>query len=739
MKKIIDTLWYALPIQLLVLHIRKYQLLLIIWYILFATISGHFLKNFGADTLFLAPEYFNQVTIFSTAIVGFAFGVFFMSWNITTFILHSNLVRFLVTNTNPFLKYCINNSLLPFILIVFYLFESIAFEKNQELLTIWELFGLSLSFIGGLCFSFFISFIYFFGANRTITYSLGNQIKTANEKYKKANQSDEEKIENSLLNVKWFLSTQFKIRYPRNIKHYDDSFLKKVLTRHHFSAVLAILLSFVFLIFIGFISDDKFFQIPAAASVLIFFSVLIAVIGAITIFFRTWTLLILIVIYTGVNFLFSKEIIDPRNKAYGLNYSEKNDRPIYSKETINDLASDKNIAIDKAYYEQVLNNWKAKQKDSLPILYVINTSGGGLRSTTFTMNVLAKLDSMMNGKLMHQTAFITGASGGMLGATYFRELSFLKAKNDTINLQSKQYIENISNDLLNPLFSSFVTRDIMGPVQKFNYNNHFYTKDRGYAFEEQLNNNTHQILDKQLKDYILPERKAEIPFMLFSSVISQDARKLIIASHPVRFLMKPNTNKTYIAPFESDMIDFNSFFKQQNSTDLRLLSALRMNATYPYILPSVWLPSNPVIDVMDAGIRDNYGTEITLRFLNVFKDWIIQNTKKVVIIQIRDREKSDWQKSNPNSYFSYVTQPFSQLQNNWFNLQDYYQAGQINYISESFGHHLQTICWQYSPTKENTRVRLSFHLTTTEKNEVAMAIKNPDNVVSFKQLQQQLK
>ncbi len=40
---------------------------------------------------------------------------------------------------------------------------------------------------------------------------------------------------------------------------------------------------------------------------------------------------------------------------------------------------------------------------------------------------------------------------------------------------------------------------------------------------------------------------------------------------------------------------------------MRLLTALRINATFPYVLPNVWLPSKPVIDVMDAGLRDNYG------------------------------------------------------------------------------------------------------------------------------------
>ena len=76
---------------------------------------------------------------------------------------------------------------------------------------------------------------------------------------------------------------------------------------------------------------------------------------------------------------------------------------------------------------------------------------------------------------------------------------------------------------------------------------------------------------------------------------------MIIASRPVRFLMRPVSDSTHLMPFDPDAVDFNSFLINQNSNDIHLLSALRMNATFPYVLPNVWLPTNPVIDVMDAG------------------------------------------------------------------------------------------------------------------------------------------
>ena len=78
---------------------------------------------------------------------------------------------------------------------------------------------------------------------------------------------------------------------------------------------------------------------------------------------------------------------------------------------------------------------------------------------------------------------MSGASGGMLAAAYFRELVRLKLNDRKINLRDKEYINDISEDLLNPVFSSMIARDLISPSQKFTFGHYRYVKDRGYAFE----------------------------------------------------------------------------------------------------------------------------------------------------------------------------------------------------------------------------------------------------------------
>lgn len=737
MKQYLEGFWYSLPVQLLLLHFRRYQVLLIAWYVLWATVTGNFMRTFGADSLFLAPEYFGEVTALSTAIVGFALGIFFMSWNITTFILHSKLLRFLATTAQPFLKYCINNALLPIIFIIIYFINATYYARYQELLHGPRILLLVGGFAGGIILSISLSFLYFFGADKTIYYNLSAVIKKANTRYARIIQKKVLPKGKTDFRIDWFLSARLQLRKPRDVRHYSEDFLDTIFTRHHFAAIIAIVLAFIFLILVGYISDTRLFQFPAAASITLLFAVLIAVAGALSLFLHSWSIPLVVVLYMGVNFLYQKEVIDPRNKAYGLNYINKQERPVYGKEAIVQMASDSNMAADKEKYIAILNRWKARQHSAKPILYIINTSGGGTRSATFTMNTLQRLDSLFNGRLMEQTFLINGASGGMLGAAYFRELYYQKIKGANIDLHDKKYAADISKDLLSPLFSSFVTRDMAGPIQKFTVNGYEYAKDRGYAFEQKLAENTNHLLSQPLKYYEQAENMALIPTMLFNSVISRDGRKMIISTHPARFLMRQRSDTDHITPVDPDAVDFNSFFAKQKPMDLNLLSALRMNATFPYVLPNVWLPSDPVIDVMDAGLRDNFGQEATLRFVQVFKDWLQENTSKVVLVQMRDGALSDWAKPEDNgTLLGMLTKPFLILQSNWYKLQDYQQNDQLDYLFSSYGPQFYRVCFQYEPLKKDAPASLSFHLTGAEKRDIAEALDNPVNQQQFKKLKQ---
>jgi hypothetical protein len=735
MIRIAKAIYYFFPVQLLLLHARKFQILLIFWGILFSTVDGGFMRSYGAAALFLSPEYLGDVSPISAAIVGVATGIFIMSWNITTFILFSRHFRFLATTTNPFLKYCINNVLLPLIFLIFYFEKVIQFSVQKELLPPLSIFWLTLGFLFGLSLIIAVSFLYFFRADKTIVRHMAPVIN--NPKLFKSQFSKEEvKLnETRLVHVKWYMNSPGTLRKTRDVAHYSKAFIDSIFNRHHISAVLSIFAAFLFLIGIGFFMDSRYFQLPAAASILVFFAILISLSGAFSYFLQSWSIPFFIGVFFVLNLLYRYHVIDPTNKAYGLSYNETGDRPLYDRETLLQLCSDSNVDRDKANMLGILERWKARQSTAKPILYLVNTSGGGTRSATFTMSILQRLDSLADKQLMRKTFLITGASGGMLGAAYFRELSRRRDEGDTaIDLEARRYVNDISRDLLNTLFSSFVARDLASPAQKFKVGDNEYVKDRGFAFEQQLNKNTHGVLDLQLKDLAREESAARMPLMLFNPVITRDSRALVISTQPVSFLMRPRYDSTRMPEVDPDAIDFGALFAHQGPMNLRLLTALRMNATFPYVLPNVWLPTRPVIDVMDAGFRDNFGELNTLRFLDTFREWLRQNTGGVVLLQIRDRKSGGWETPyESDDITEIITKPLLLLQDNWYKMQEYNQNDLLGLAQQAMGFPFRKLVFQYVPKTEDAGAALNFHLTTQEKLNIIGALDNSDNQQTFQQ------
>ncbi|MEP6512515.1 MAG: hypothetical protein ABJA79_01505, partial [Parafilimonas sp.] len=313
MKKHLIGFFYSMPVQMLLLHFRRYQVLLIGWFILFATISGNFLKPYGAASLMLAPEYLGRVDALSTAIVGFSVAAFFMSWNITTFILHTRQIRFLATTSQPFFKYCINNSVLPIIFLVAYLLYAVQYEKNQELLPAGEILLLIGGFIGGFSLSAVIGFGYFFRTDKNIYRKMSTDINSAHEKYQRSSRMRKKiKPEKSEVRIDWFFNSNFGLRKPRNVKHYTETFLNSIFKRHHLAAVQVFFLAFIFLVIVGLFTDNNWFQLPAAASITLLLAVLIAVVGALSLYLGTWSIPVIVIIYAVVNLLYKENIIDPR-------------------------------------------------------------------------------------------------------------------------------------------------------------------------------------------------------------------------------------------------------------------------------------------------------------------------------------------------------------------------------------------------------------------------------------------
>ena len=327
----------------------------------------------------------------------------------------------------------------------------------------------------------------------------------------------------------------------------------------------------------------------------------------------------------------------------------------------------------------------------------------------------------------------------MVGASYYREL-YLRQKNNNLqpHLTDYSYVTNAGKDLLNSIAFSIATNDFFIRMKTYDDGKYTYLKDRGYAFEWQLLKNTNNVLNKRLIDYRTPEYESRIPMMIFAPTIINDGRRLLISSQPVSFLSNnipsKNTHNNPIA----ENVEFTRLFEKQDALNLKFTSAIRMSSTFPYIMPSVSLPSIPQINVLDAGMRDNYGAMTTYKYMYTFREWIKENTSGVVIIRVRDKEKNINIKQNPlMSIGETFSSPIGSLYANLFSIQDYNLDDMIQYLSNNMDQPIQIIDFELQ--NEDNQISLSWHLTTKEKESIINSMKSKKNKKSLVELQDVIK
>jgi hypothetical protein len=299
----------------------------------------------------------------------------------------------------------------------------------------------------------------------------------------------------------------------------------------------------------------------------------------------------------------------------------------------------------------------------------------------------------------------------------------------------------IATDNLNPLIFSLLANDLFVGFTKFDYAGNYYLRDRGFTFEDQLNQITEGFLDKPITAYDSAEMNGVVPMVILTPTIVNDGRKLYIAARPVSFM---NYDVIALGDYRQPKfsgVDFQRLFRDNNASDLRFISALRMSATFPYITPNTTLPTEPPIRIMDAGISDNFGLSDAVRFIYTFKDWISENTSGVVILSIRDSPKLGV--INPQAGQTIVddfTQPISSVYNNFENFQDINSdllIGQsrswlktpvyridLQYQAESYVPILQEMD---SIRQNNARASLSWRLTTREKHGIVYNVNSDMN------------
>lgn len=703
------------------MHVKHNQFLLFYWLILFSIVDGRFGKGLGIPFLFLDPIYMGEVGFWGFIIIGVSLAGFSMAFNITSYILDGFRFPFLGTLPRPFSHFCLNNGLIPIAFLAFYISKIISFQLNVELYTGSEVAIGLLGLLSGYLLMLTFLFIYFSRTNRDIQKVIRNKALRSNvnpQKSKRNAFQQLKRLKQPSIKVKYYFSLKLKHHSTRRYeKFYDRIAILGIFKQNQRNAIVVELLLFVVVIALGVFQSSPIFQIPAAASGVILFTMIVMGTGALSFWLRSWVVTAVIAMFFLFNIASSQFNWGYQYPAYGLDYTSTPAK--YSLESIEAISNASAINESKAHWLEMLENWKAKTGQEKPVMNLIAVSGGGQRSALWTMNVLQHIDSVKNGQLMNETFLITGASGGLVGAAFYRDLWWKKK-----SPRSKEHLTEMGKELLNPLIFSLLINDIFYKARSFEYGGQRYKRERGYEFENNLSKNLGGLLDRPIIDYEQPEFNGDIPALLASPLITNDGRKLYISPQPVSFLnLRPNGQSIVQG------VDFRALLKDQQADSLRFLTALRMSATFPYVTPTITLPTDPPIKIADAGISDNYGVVDALIFLNVFKEWILDNTSKVVLLSIRDSEKNA--ELGPIESENILERFFSPIQSaysSWDKVQTIKNDQFFEITKSQFGDHLKRVEFQYGQEEGlEQRASLSWRLTELEKRNIIKAIHQKNN------------
>ena len=295
-----------------------------------------------------------------------------------------------------------------------------------------------------------------------------------------------------------------------------------------------------------------------------------------------------------------------------------------------------------------LKNWRkfaaasdtARNRTGKPKLVVLAVSGGASRSAYWVGAVLERIEAEIGGFGNH-VRVITGASGGMVGASYY-----LRQRMDLLKIPAGEGIPPLTRT--NPdgdtILTGSIPVDSITPVARYIALREPWNaikpwvsaNDRGIVLEDDWGP-----IGLSLQRLRGEEEQGRLPSIIVSPMIIEDGRRLLISNLDLWPIC--GTEGSQItgdddggSPHFYSLTAFEFFRLFPKAKEFRLSTAIRMNASFPYVSPAVSLPTTPPRRVVDAGYYDNYGIQVAAAWISKNVDELIENTSGVVLVQIRD-------------------------------------------------------------------------------------------------------
>lgn len=278
----------------------------------------------------------------------------------------------------------------------------------------------------------------------------------------------------------------------------------------------------------------------------------------------------------------------------------------------------------------VLEHWIREYGPRGPLV-VVAADGGGVRAATWIMSVLTQLEDDFQGRFPEQVRFVAGASGGMLGAAHYvgslqppasGPVRHRTPADDPLDRQA--LLKGVAEDSLTTLAKRLVLHDLIPGLA-------YLGSDRGDSIQEAWETSTQGVLSQTVRSLQKGELEGWRPSLVLSPMIVEDGRRLFISNLELDNLA---TQATPQRDLSRSAIELARMFP--DAAALRLGTAVRMNATFPYVMPAIEIPTRPALRTVDAGYYDEHGVNLAALWLLDHAELIRKRVPRVILIEIPD-------------------------------------------------------------------------------------------------------
>jgi hypothetical protein len=270
-----------------------------------------------------------------------------------------------------------------------------------------------------------------------------------------------------------------------------------------------------------------------------------------------------------------------------------------------------------------LRAWCQAGNVERPKLVLVAVTGAAYRSAFWTATVLEELTRLLP-DFGPSVRVIAGASGGMVGAAYYAAMAGPKGGPPGADVVARLRADS-RLDSLTPVVKRLLRRDLFRGLVPFLAQDY----DRGVVLEEQWK----ALGETSFRDLYDGEVRGWRPSLIVSPLVIESGRRLLFSNLDLACLtqVRPGPGEpVYSRPAAEFFRAFPGLYGE-----FLLRTAIRMNATFPYISPAVSLPTDPPRRPVDAGYYDNYGVDLACSWAYEQSRWLREHTSGVALVQIR--------------------------------------------------------------------------------------------------------